>query len=312
MALLKTALVHLDAAVRHGSIRKAAESLNVSSSAMNRQLLQLEQEVGVELFERLPRGIRPTAAGGVLLAYVRRWQRESSLLRQEIGSLAGGIRGTIRIAAAEGFTQDLLPNAMARLQTRFPHVNYTLISGDNQRITNELLAREADLVIAYDVSDHVRAQRVHTFIDPIGIITAPDHPLSQRDTLRLGDIAESPLIAPGDDWLRHSGLRYLFDNDRAPGRVIAKAERPSILKALVRHGLGIAFFSQVGAEKDVSEGKLAWIPLEKGIIEPTRISVLLPLGRIQPVYTMEFVEHIKQDLIDYKRVNPFGDRGQTG
>ncbi|NLS21286.1 LysR family transcriptional regulator [Rhizobium sp. P40RR-XXII] len=303
MALLKTSLIHFDAAIRHGSIRKAAESLNVASSAMNRQLLQLEQEIGAELFERLPRGIRPTAAGGVLLSYIRRWSREAVLVKQEIGSLSGGVRGTIRIAAAETFTEDLLPNAMMRLQATFPHVNYTLMSGDNQRITNELLAKEADLVLAYDVSDHVRAERAHSVTDPIGIVTAPDHPLSRKDVVTRADIAEWALIAPGDDWLRHSGLKQIFEGEQTPGRIVARAERPGILKALVRSGLGIAFLSLLGVEKEVSEGKLAWIPLAPGIMEPARISLLVPRGRVQPVYMMEFIEIVKGELGEYTRAN---------
>lgn len=303
MALLKTSLIHFDAAIRHGSIRKAAESLHVASSAMNRQILQLEFEMGVELFERLPRGIRPTAAGGVLLAYIRRWNREASLVKQEIGSLRGGIRGTIRIAAAETFTEDALPRAMTQLQAQFPHVDYTLISGDNHRITNELLAKEADIVLAYDVGSHIRAERVHSITEPIGVITAPDHPLSHRPEATLADIAQWPLIAPGDDWLRHSGLKLLFDGEQALGRIVARAERPGILKALVRSGLGIALLSWLGAEKEVAEGKLAWVPLADGIMEPARISMLLPRGRVQPVYMMVFIEILKRELIDFLQVN---------
>jgi DNA-binding transcriptional LysR family regulator len=306
MALLKTFLVHFDAAIRHGSIRKAAESLNVASSAMNRQLLQLEHEMGVELFERLPRGIRPTAAGGVLLAYIRRWNRESALIKQEISSLSGGVRGTIRIAAAETFTEELLPRAMVRLQASFPHINYTMISGDNQRITNELLAREADLVLAYDVSDHVRADRIHSFLDPVGIITVPDHPFSRMEKVTGADIADCALIAPGDDWLRHSGLKHIFEGEQAPGKIVAKAERPGMLKALVKAGLGIAILSRLGAEKEVSEGQLAWTPLDERVMEPPRVSVLVPRGRVQPIYFMEFIKLIKQDLMDYTRANKAG------
>ena len=65
--LIKTGLLYFKQAVKDGSIRKAADRLQVASSAVNRQLLQLESELGVDLFERLPRGIRPTAAGELLI-----------------------------------------------------------------------------------------------------------------------------------------------------------------------------------------------------------------------------------------------------
>lgn len=241
--LMRTSLRYFDVACRSGSIRKAAEQLHVASSAVNRQLLLLEEEFGVELFDRLPRGIRPTQAGEVLLGHVRRWNRESLLLKQEIGSLRDGVRGTIRIAAAETFTEDVLPRAMTKLQVHYPHVDYTLISGDNHRITAELLAKDADVVLAYDVSENIRAEIVHSAAEPIGIIATPDHPLASHSVLTLGQCAPYPLIAPGREWLTNSGLNVLFQNENMPGRIIAYAERPGILKALVRAGLGIAFLS---------------------------------------------------------------------
>ena len=69
-------LRYFDHVARHGSIRKAAEALHVVSSALNRRILDLEAELGSPLFERLPRGVRPTAAGELFLNYVRRSMRE--------------------------------------------------------------------------------------------------------------------------------------------------------------------------------------------------------------------------------------------
>ncbi len=119
MVLIKTGLIYFDQAIRQGSIRKAAESLNIASSAVNRQLLQLEDELDVQLFVRMPRGIRPTAAGEALLGYIRRWKRESVALHHEMLRLRGGERGLIRIAAAESLADDLVPRTIARFQHRF-------------------------------------------------------------------------------------------------------------------------------------------------------------------------------------------------
>src|ERR1700686_1600598 len=62
-------LTYVDAVARHGSVRKAADALNVASSALNRQILDLELDLGSALFERLPRGVRLTAAGGAVFSY---------------------------------------------------------------------------------------------------------------------------------------------------------------------------------------------------------------------------------------------------
>ncbi len=122
----------------------------MASSAVNRQLLLLEEELGIKLFERLPRGIRPTSAGELLLSYVRRWGQEERVLLQEIGSLKSGVRGTIRIAAAESICETILPSALRRFRQRYPFVDFDIISGDNARLAAELHSKDADVVIALD------------------------------------------------------------------------------------------------------------------------------------------------------------------
>ncbi|WP_421950838.1 LysR family transcriptional regulator [Pelagibacterium sp.] len=304
MAMLRTALIYFDQAVRDGSIRKAAESLNIASSAINRQLLQLEQEMGVELFERLPRGIRPTAAGEVLLSYVRRWNREVASMRQKVGELRGGIRGTIRIAAAESITEDILPRALSELHERFPLVDYSLISGDNHRITTELFAKEADVVIAFDVADTIRADVVHTVRSPLGVICTTDHPLARSRTVTVGECTQYPLVIPGDSWLKYSGLHHLLSEHVGMTQIVARAERPGMLKAMVKSGLGIAFLTHLGVERDVAEGRLAWVPLARGIINPATISLMVPRGQIPPLSTMALIELLKRHLSEFAAKQP--------
>ncbi|MEO9339810.1 hypothetical protein ABFT80_20500 [Mesorhizobium sp. SB112] len=68
-------------------------------------------------------------------------------------------------------------------------------------------------------------------------------------------------------------------------------------------GLGIAFLSSPGVEREVSEGKLAWTPLANGIMKPAKVSLLVPRGRALPSYQTAFVEILKSEFIDYERVN---------
>jgi DNA-binding transcriptional LysR family regulator len=297
VALTRTALRYFDEAIRHGSIRKAADHLHVASSAVNRQLLQLEAEMDVKLFERLPRGIRATAAGEVVLGYLRRWNREAVSLNRDLAALRGGVRGTIRIAASESFTDELLPRAMHELQARFPQVDFSLISGDNYLITSQLMARDADVVLAFDVSHDVRAEVAATITSPLGVITLPDHPLARLRQVTLGDCAPYPLIVPGAAWLQHSGLNVLFSEENLPDRVVARAERPGMLKALVRAGLGIAYLTALGVERDIEERKLAWTPFAPGTIKHATISLMVPRGRIPPLHTQTFIDILKRELL---------------
>lgn len=296
MTILKTGLVYFDQAARDGSIRKAADNLHIASSAVNRQLLQLEEELGIELFERLPRGIRPTAAGEALLNYVRQWNRDVSQLRQEIGRLKGGVRGTIHIAAAESITTEILPRAMANLQARFPLIDFTLISGDNYFIKSALLSREADIVCAFDVTGGLRTETVASFSSRIGVIMPAGHPLSKRDEIALSDCLDYPIITPTANWLNHSILRELFEDKSVPFQIAARVERIGMLRNLVQAGLGIAFMSPIGLDRDIREGNLVWAPLVKGVIRPTTISLLVPKGRVLSPHVRVFIELLTDEL----------------
>lgn len=294
--MLRNALVYFDQAARDGSIRKAAESLHVASSAINRQLLQLEYELDVELFTRLPRGIRPTAAGEALLAFIRQTNRESLQLKQDIARLKGGLRGTIRIAAAESIIEDVLPAAMREFQDKHPLIDFTLISGDNYRIKEELLTKDADIVCAFDISQGRKGTTVATIHTDIGVIVPPGHPLTQLQTITLMDCVRYPVIAPAADWLAHSTIRELLDEQKAPLRIAARVERISSLKKLVEAGMGIAFLSKIGLRQQIERGSLVWLPLAARTAKPAAISLLVEAGRIQPIYLTTFIEILREAL----------------
>ena len=296
MALIKTGLLYFNQAVRDGSIRKAADRLQVASSAVNRQLLQLEKEFGVELFERLPRGIRPTAAGEVLLAHIREWNQDVEKLRQEIGRLKGGVHGTIHVAAAESITTEILPAAMAKLQAEYPQIDFNLISGDNYFIKSALLAKDADLVCAFDISPSPRTETVTSIKSQIGVITPVGHALSKQSQVSISDCLDYPLIAPCQSWLNHSVLKHLIEESGMPFQIAARVERIGMLRNLVRAGLGIAFMSPIGFQQDIEDKKLAWVPLADGVIKPTTISLLIPKARHLPDYVYALTEFLKIEL----------------
>lgn len=296
MVLIKTGLIYFDRAIREGSIRKAAESLNIASSAVNRQLLQLEEELDVQLFVRMPRGIRPTAAGEALLGYIRRWKRESVALRHEMLRLRGGERGLIRIAAAESLADDLVPRAIARYQQRYPLIEFSLLAADNHRVKAELLSKDADVICAFDLTGTARTATVAHVQTPIGVIVPPGHPLAALDRVTLPDCIPHALVTPTDDWLKQSVLFDLFDLSDVPFRRVATVERIDTLKRLVRAGVGIAFLSRIGLERELAAGELCWIPLADGIVRPAGVSILLQRGRVLPIYLSSFVDLLKEEF----------------
>ena len=294
--MLRSALLYVDQVARDGSIRKAAERLHLSASAVNRQLLQLEEELGVTLFDRLPRGVRPTAAGELLLAQIRRWDGESTALRLQLQSLKGGAAGVIRVVAPELTTDLLLPEAMAALRARFPRVTFSVFTGDTPRVLGALLNRDADVGLGFNVKPGPRLRIVHSVQPRFGAVMAAGHPLAQRKQLSLLDCASHPLIVPGEDWIDQTVTHSLFPGGFADYNVVARGGRAGVLRALARAGLGITFLTRLEVEADVRSGQLVHIPLAHRRVAVPTLSLLVPARQTSAGVVGVFMRLLQEEL----------------
>ena len=95
-----SSLNYLNEIVKQGSIRKAAERLNITSTALTRRLKALENDVGVEIFERLPRGVRLNTAGEILITQIRKQIIEMEKIKSQIADLSGQRRGDVKISCS--------------------------------------------------------------------------------------------------------------------------------------------------------------------------------------------------------------------
>src|SRR5271170_4158968 len=119
------ALRYVDEVARLGSIRRAAEVLNVASSAVSRQILKLETEIGTPLFERSRRGVQPTPAGDVLLRHIRETMSDYRRATAEIANLSGIMSGSVSIISLESLAVRFMPPVIEELSARHPHVTFT-------------------------------------------------------------------------------------------------------------------------------------------------------------------------------------------
>src|SRR5258706_9391079 len=115
-------LRYLDEVARCGSIRKAAGRLNGASSAVNRQILALEQEMGTPIFERARKRLRLSAAGELLIGHVRQTLKEHERVRSRIEDLKGLRRGELSIATMDGLAGSVLAPIFARFRQRHPTI----------------------------------------------------------------------------------------------------------------------------------------------------------------------------------------------
>ena len=113
---------------RSGSVRKASERLHVAASAVNRQIHKLEDELGVELFDRLPGGLRLNPAGERLLRHAQETLHQFQVMRTELDALRGERTGHVKLAAMDSCFEDLLPSTVDEFSQLLPAVTYTIVS----------------------------------------------------------------------------------------------------------------------------------------------------------------------------------------
>jgi DNA-binding transcriptional LysR family regulator len=184
----------LVAIVDHRSLTKAATVLNLSQPAISHQIAAIERELGTPVIERLPRGIRPTAAGLAAAAEARVALAAAEKAVLAARRAAAGTGGRIRIACAETMTAWLLVPVLREWRRQFPDVELDLkeyTSAD--QMLNVLLAGGADITVAPPAT----ANDEHTEVlggEEIVVIAAPEHRFSAMDAVPLAELAAEPLV----------------------------------------------------------------------------------------------------------------------
>jgi DNA-binding transcriptional LysR family regulator len=283
---------YVDAVARHGSIRKAATALHIVSSALNRRILDLEEELGAPLFERLPRGVRPTAAGELYLAYVRRSIRELDQVGAQIEGLRRLLRGRVRLAVAESVTGHMLPTAIARFQMQHPNVTFHVWIDGPKGLAEALSGDSADLILTHDPLERAGVCVLASAHQPLCALVAPDHPLAGRASLRLRECAAFPIAMP-DQTLAARALL-----DRALARASFKLE-PALVsnsvemtKTFARQAQAVCFQFRIAGQPDPS-GMRA-IPLTDPGFSQAELVLAARRNRVLPVAAAAFAEELEK------------------
>ncbi len=202
-------LRYVDEVARSGSIRQAAARLHVAASAVNRRVMDIEDELGTPLFERLPRGMRLTAAGELFVRYIRNRASELDQVRSQIEELQGLRRGSVRIVASQALAPEFLPKAVQRFRDSHPLVAFQVRIGDHLQALQMLRGYETDLALVFNLAPESDVDRIAEVEQRLQCLMHRDHPLAQHaGGLRLRDCADYPVVLPG----RELGGRQLLDH----------------------------------------------------------------------------------------------------
>lgn len=144
-------LTYVDEVARQGSMRAAAERLNVAASAISRQIKALEDELGTPIFHRSPRTLTLTAAGEILLVHIRDTLKDMTRTRALIEDLKGLRRGEVTVALMSGLAANIVPRVVMQFRKSNPHVSVRLrLMTDTEAMIAAVADGAVDLAIGFD------------------------------------------------------------------------------------------------------------------------------------------------------------------
>jgi DNA-binding transcriptional LysR family regulator len=192
--------------VEEGQVGRAAARENIAASAATKRIQDLEEICGVQLFERNPRGVVPTAAGLVLARYVTQIFGTFEDIRRDFGEFTEGVRGTIRVCATGGIISLYIAREIAEFARNFPMVDIDVKEAINVEVIRTLAAGEADVAIFVDTDmPEPEIDTVEYRTDRLVAVVARGHPLAEREHVTVIELLEHNLIgiAPSTNLMGH-------------------------------------------------------------------------------------------------------------
>ncbi|MFD2180530.1 LysR family transcriptional regulator [Rhodoplanes azumiensis] len=271
----------IDSAAALGSFAAAAEANHVTPPAVTMQMRQLEEEIGLPLFDRDGRGLTPTAAGQELLLAARKVEAALGECREALASLKSLDAGRVTVGVVST-AKYFAPRMLAAFAKKHPKVELQLVVGNRRDIVAQFETGLLDVCVMGRPPEGLAIESDRIGAHPHVVVAPPDHPLAKRRRL-------APQMLAGETFLVRepgSGTRTLMESfftkaglTPAIGMEIGSNET---IKQAVMAGLGLAFISAHTIAAELADGRLKVLAVEGLPLERAWFVVRLESRRLLP------------------------------
>ncbi len=241
-----------EAARRNLNLTETAKALHTSQPGVSKAIIELEEELGIEIFARHGKRLkRITEPGQHVLHSIENILREVNNLKKIGDQYSAQDSGTLSIATTHTQARYVLPLPVAKLREKYPKVNISLHQGAPDQVAKMLLDDTAEIGIATESLAAYEElvtlpcyEWQHVLVLPLG------HPLASKSQLRLEDIANEPLITYHPSFTGRSRIDQAFAAKKITPRIALEAIDSDVIKTYVRLGLGIGIVAEMAVKDD--------------------------------------------------------------
>jgi DNA-binding transcriptional LysR family regulator len=289
---LDTGLRYFLAVSQAGSITEASEQLHVAGSAISRQIARLEQEIGVPLFERRPRGMVLSEAGVRLAAFVRRNLVDVEQVIGEIRRLRGAHRIQIRLASSEGFAWDLLPEAIASFHRERPDVGFDLHVTSSAEATECVRDATADLAVTFSLTPARDVRVEYSQREYVHAVVNASHPIAQQPTVSLAELLPYPLAIVDEG----TTVRQLFDvccsAEQLSFEPVFETDYSGSLYTFAKLADAVTLTGHLPVRRRLAADGLVAVPVTDRGMHRRYLQIQSMAGRTLPDTVQDFVAHL--------------------
>lgn len=259
--LLPSELRYFEEVARCGSIREAAESLNIAGSAVSRQINKLEEDLAANLFKRTSYGMKLTQAGRILLAYVEQSKREIERTKSKISDIVGMRDGDLIVFTIESLLDNLVLSSIADFHRANKNVEIVVNLADSSAVLNSLQKNMSDIGVALNTSPRMEIEVIGRIDQRLFAVTSSHHPIAGKAELSLSECLNYPLAIPDLSSDLGQIVKEMLEATETVCHAALTANSLSLIKGFAKNEGGVALLPPAAIQIEAERGELIATPL---------------------------------------------------
>lgn len=286
-------VAYLYEAITAGTIRGAADKLNVSPSAISRHITLLEQELSCQLIERHRTGVAATQAGEIVLRYYRETKSSEESCIGKLSALQGLQLGHINLVIGEGFVSDLMLGPLSEFSKQYSKLTLSITLSGSSEVIRQIETDEAHIGLLFHPANHPNIRSHVISQQSICAVVNPEHPLaSSTKPLLLEELLDYPVALSENSFGVRQLLALAEFKQRLRFNPALTTNSIAVLKQYVRTNMGITFLPEFVITSEIIDQQLVALPLADDVLNAGEAHIVTRLGRQLPIGAQQLLNHL--------------------